>query len=217
MGVKLIEKNLIRNKHLFIVFIILATLVLVSPTKILAICGTYDPATGNCVDASGNNINWSWQCAAPKNAYCCNDVFGCGLIPTPTPRPLGPTPTPIPSGGIRNPFDPPDNATFDALNPLQFGGGDTVAQTQPSAYVSQLQDPGSIISRALKFAFPLGGLILFLMIVWGGFEMMVGAPSGKSIDAGRQRVTAALVGFLILFASYWLMQIIEVVFGIAVL
>jgi hypothetical protein len=67
------------------------------------------------------------------------------------------------------------------------------------------------------FAFPIAGIILFLMIVWGGFEMVTGATNAKSMDAGKQRITAAVIGFILLFSSYWLMQIIETVFGLAIL
>lgn len=54
------------------------------------------------------------------------------------------------------------------------------------------------------------------MIVWGGFEMMLSSVSGKK-DAGRKRITAAVIGFFLLFCSYWIVQILERVFGIRVL
>lgn len=98
--------------------------------------------------------------------------------------------------------------TFRNLNPLYIGD---------SEYKTQLSTPRGIISRALTFAFPLAGIILFVMIVWGGFEIVSGAATKKSLDAGKQRVTAAIVGFILLFSSYWLAQIVEVVFGIRIL
>lgn len=125
--------------------------------------------------------------------------------------------SPTPSGPIANPLEPPTDAFFDLVDPLQHGGGQTVLDDVPSAYASQLRSPGGIVSRLLVFAFPIAGLILFMMLVWAGFEMLVGAPSKKSIDAGKQRATAALVGFLLLFATYWIFQIIEVVFGVRII
>ncbi len=105
-----------------------------------------------------------------------------------------------------SPYEPPSNDTFDALNPLKRG---TQADT--------LGTPSGIIARALSFLFPLAGFILFIMIVWGGFEMLSQAATKKSMDAGRQRVTAAIIGFVLLFASYWIMQIVEVVFDVVIL
>jgi hypothetical protein len=102
--------------------------------------------------------------------------------------------------------------TFDDLNPLNpaIGGGTAANQ-------KELSTPGSIIGRAYQYIFPIAGLILFVMIVWGGFEMLSGAASAKAKDAGKQRVTAAIGGFLLLFSTYWIVQIVEAVFGVTIL
>lgn len=92
---------------------------------------------------------------------------------------------------------------FDKFNPLVL----------ESSKAQQLSTPGGVISEVLKYIFPLAGLILFVMIFWGGFEMMTSSVSGKK-DAGRQRVTTAVIGFLLLFATYWIGQLMEVVFGV---
>lgn len=110
---------------------------------------------------------------------------------------------------IGNIFDGPTNATFDTLNPLKM-------DSENADLADKLSTPGGIITRTLNFLFPISGLILFVMIVWGGFEVLAGSSSGKSLDAGKQRITAAIIGFLLLFSSYWLIQIIEVVFGLVI-
>jgi hypothetical protein len=94
---------------------------------------------------------------------------------------------------------------LDDVNPLKITGSDQA---------EALSTPGGIISRVLLFAFPMAGLILFVMILWGGFEMLAGSATKKSVDAGKQRITAAIIGFVLLFVSYWIIQIISVVFGI---
>jgi hypothetical protein len=97
---------------------------------------------------------------------------------------------------------------LDALNPLK----------QYSSNAEELSTPGGILSRFLTiYAFPIAGLILFVMLLWGGFEMLLGAADKKSIDAGKQRITAALIGFLILFTSYWIARLLEMMFGINIL
>jgi len=93
---------------------------------------------------------------------------------------------------------------FDQFNPLVIAG---------SEKKDLLSTPGGIISEVLRYVFPLAGMILFVMIVWGGFEMMTSSVSGKK-DAGRQRVTTAIIGFLLLFATYWIGQLMQVVFGV---
>lgn len=134
------------------------------------------------------------------------------LAATPTPGPNVPTSTPRPF----SPYEAPSNSFFDMLNPLRHAGGENIFEDAPSAYADQLSTPGGIVSRVLTFAFPLAGLILFVMLVWGGFEILIQAPSKKGIDAGKQRVTAAIIGFILLFSSYWIWQIIEVIFGVII-
>lgn len=97
---------------------------------------------------------------------------------------------------------------LDSINPLKTTG---------SEQAEQLSTPGGIISRVMEFAFPIAGLILFVMIVWGGFEILYGAADKKSLDAGRQRITAAIIGFVLLFVSYWIIRVIEQVLGIRVI
>ncbi len=99
---------------------------------------------------------------------------------------------------------------LDRLNPLYSQGSPVLAE--------ELSTPGGIINRFIQnYAFPLAGLILFVMLVWGGFEMLSGAANKKSIDAGKQRITAAVIGFVLLFAAYWIIQIIEAMFGLSIL
>lgn len=104
-------------------------------------------------------------------------------------------------------FERLTNDQFDQFNPLKVAGTPTD---------HDLTTPGGIISRVLFFAFPIAGLILFVMIFWGGFDILSGAASKKSMDAGRQRITAAVIGFLLLFISFWLVRLIEMVFGVKI-
>lgn len=76
---------------------------------------------------------------------------------------------------------------------------------------------GAIITSLLPYLFTFGGMILFGMLIWGGFEMLAGASETKAQEAGKQRITAAVIGFILLFASYWMAQLMEIIFGIKIL
>ena len=97
--------------------------------------------------------------------------------------------------------------TLDNLNPFKIGNGSV-----------DLSTPGKIISRALKFfVFPIAGVILFIILILGGFQMLAGASNSKSLEEGKQRITAAIIGFILLFAAYWIAQLLEIIFGIRIL
>ncbi|MBU0576172.1 hypothetical protein KJ707_00940 [Patescibacteria group bacterium] len=100
---------------------------------------------------------------------------------------------------------------IDKLNPL-------IQENSDPKLAKELATPGGIVSRFLGvFAFPIAGLILFVMLIWGGIEMMAGSATKKSMDAGKQRITTALLGFLLLFTAFWIARILEMMFGIKIL
>ena len=76
---------------------------------------------------------------------------------------------------------------------------------------------GHLINRLLPFAFYLAGLILLIMLIIGGFEMLTSGGSPDKMKAAQGRITSAVIGFVIVFISYWLMRILEIVFGISIL
>lgn len=108
---------------------------------------------------------------------------------------------------------PPVTAeTLRNLNPLQLFSSEA-DEFMPGGEFSL----AVFINRALNIIFPLAGLALFVMIVWGGFEMLTGVAGKQGLEAGKQRVTAAVIGFLLLFASYWIIQIVETITGVKIL
>ncbi|MBT4124133.1 MAG: hypothetical protein HN981_02550 [Candidatus Pacebacteria bacterium] len=109
----------------------------------------------------------------------------------------------------------PDPDTFEVTGDVLDNFDPLLTENSPHA--AELSTPGGIISRALTFAFPLAGLVLFVMIVAGGLQILGGAANSKSLQEGQKRVTMAIVGFLVLFSSYWITQILEAIFGISIL
>ena len=79
--------------------------------------------------------------------------------------------------------------------------------------------PGKLISVLLKNAYVFAGVLLFVLLIFGGFSIIMGAGQGdaKKAGQGKKVATAAAVGFLIIFASYWIIQIIEVITGFKIL
>jgi hypothetical protein len=78
---------------------------------------------------------------------------------------------------------------------------------------------GGIISTLLQNVYVLAGIILLILLIIGGFGFIMGAGGDNPEQAkkGKQAITAALTGFAIIFASYWLIKIIEILTGINIL
>jgi len=79
--------------------------------------------------------------------------------------------------------------------------------------------PGVLISILLKNVYVLAGILLFVLLIFGGFSIIMGAGQGdaKKAGQGKKVATAAAVGFLIIFASYWIIQVIQVITGFKIL
>jgi len=81
----------------------------------------------------------------------------------------------------------------------------------------ELANLGLIISELLKYIFVIAGLILFFLLVTKGLQYLTSGGDPKKVEGAKQGLTAALIGFLIIFISYWLIQIAEFVLHIDIL
>ncbi|NIM12951.1 MAG: hypothetical protein GTN82_13115 [Candidatus Aminicenantes bacterium] len=80
-------------------------------------------------------------------------------------------------------------------------------------------DLGTLISTILPNVYILAGVILFVLLLFGGFSFIMGAGGGNPDQAnrGKQAIGAAVAGFGLIFASYWIIQIIQALIGIRIL
>lgn len=80
-------------------------------------------------------------------------------------------------------------------------------------------DPGTFVSLLLKNAYILAGILFFLLLFAGGFMIIMGGSGGdaKKTQQGKEAATWAVIGFFVIFASYWIIQIIQVVTGVKIL
>ena len=76
---------------------------------------------------------------------------------------------------------------------------------------------GDIISAFLPYIFVFSGLMLFLFLIFGGFQLLASGGNPESVKSGQGKVTGALIGFIIIFVAYWLTEILQIVFGIDIL
>ncbi len=182
-----------------------------------------------CTADTSSPFGYSCQQTADQNGIKCDG----STVPTTPTTPTAPvgntgvgtTTPPTNNTGVGDPTAPntPPKSTFDIFagpTSKDFASLDPLRQDFADSNVTNayFTSPAGIISRVLLFAFPIAGLILFVMLVWSGFQIIMGGAQGsKSIEAGRQRATTAIIGFILLFVAYWVMQIIEIIFSIQIL
>ena len=79
------------------------------------------------------------------------------------------------------------------------------------------QTPGDLLSSLLPNIMVVAGIIFFILIVFSGFSLIIGAGKDKSPqDAAKARsaLTYAIAGFLLVITAYFILQIIGATLGI---
>lgn len=87
----------------------------------------------------------------------------------------------------------------------------------PGVDQANFDDLGGVFTRLLQYIFPLAGLILFVMILISGFQLLTSAGNPKGMESAKGRLTWGIVGFIVIFISFWLMKMLEFLLGITIL
>lgn len=100
-------------------------------------------------------------------------------------------------------------ADIDIGSSLKFQGGASAA--------SSFTDLGSLISLWLPNLYTAIGIILFLFVLGGGVALITSSGDQKKLEEIKKILTFAILGFAILFGSYWIIQIVQIVTGVPIL
>lgn len=73
---------------------------------------------------------------------------------------------------------------------------------------------GNIVSNIVAAGFLVSGVIVFLYIVWGGFDYLSSGGDKGKIESGQKRITAAIIGLAIVASSWAIYQLVIYFFGI---
>lgn len=73
---------------------------------------------------------------------------------------------------------------------------------------------GEVVSGIIPWVFYIAGFALLLMLVFGGFQLLTSAGDKNAMEAAKKRITNSIVGFVIIFASYWIVQLVGKILGI---
>ncbi|MDP3955104.1 MAG: hypothetical protein Q8Q15_01945 [bacterium] len=87
--------------------------------------------------------------------------------------------------------------------------------TQPTQV--KITDIGKLISAIIGFVFIIAAILFFFMLVLGGIQWMISGGDKQATEQARGRITAALIGLIIVFAAWAITKLIEQFLGIDIL
>lgn len=86
-------------------------------------------------------------------------------------------------------------------------------------FLSELTGASTLVSIIIRLALGIAGIILLLFLIYGGIMIISSAGSNEPEKAarGKQAATTAALGFVVVFAAYWIVKLIEIITGISIL
>lgn len=79
--------------------------------------------------------------------------------------------------------------------------------------LTELTVPG-IISGLIRGTLVIAAIIFFFILVVGGIKWIASGGDKGATEGARNQITAALVGLVIVFAAWAIVQLIETFFGV---
>ena len=81
------------------------------------------------------------------------------------------------------------------------------------ANLGNYEIPG-IVAALIKLTLVIAALVFFFILVVGGIQWIASGGDKAQTEAARNRITAALVGLVIVFAAWAIVALINTFFGI---
>ncbi len=71
-----------------------------------------------------------------------------------------------------------------------------------------------LIKRALPLIYSVAGITLLIYLLIGGYGYLVSQGDPQAIASAKSKITTALIGIVIVFISYWIVQLAGILLGI---
>ncbi len=86
---------------------------------------------------------------------------------------------------------------------------------QNQAFGLKFDSVGDLIYIVLNnYVFYLIGILLLVYLGIGGLQMMTAVGDPKKMQMAQSKITNALIGFVIVFVSYWVVSLVGEIFSI---
>ncbi|MBU0974793.1 hypothetical protein KKD03_03785 [Patescibacteria group bacterium] len=110
------------------------------------------------------------------------------------------------------------STVFAEENPCGAGEGGGIdlgncLKLSDSAKISEVYNtPSALVDIIIKNMFPISGVIIFVMLFLAGYKFITKGKDG--MEEAKKIVTTTLIGFLVMFSAFWIVQIISLLTGI---
>ena len=73
---------------------------------------------------------------------------------------------------------------------------------------------GDLLTTLLNLVLVIAAILVFAYLIWGGLEWITSGGDKSKTESARNKITAAIVGLVVLVASYAILQLVLQILGI---
>jgi hypothetical protein len=79
----------------------------------------------------------------------------------------------------------------------------------------EIKNIGTLVNIILRNAFVIAGILALILLIFGGFSFIMSAGSGdaKGMEKGKQAITGAFIGLILIVLSASIVSLIGVLTG----
>ncbi|MBI4004608.1 hypothetical protein HY358_00560 [Candidatus Roizmanbacteria bacterium] len=88
-------------------------------------------------------------------------------------------------------------------------GGQTIEG--PLVKINTIAD---IINKTLTVIIPFAVVLLLIVFIWGGYDFLLARGNQDKVKSAKAKLTAGIIGFILLISSYLMVKLISAIFGI---
>ncbi|MCB9813458.1 MAG: hypothetical protein H6772_03565 [Pseudomonadales bacterium] len=92
--------------------------------------------------------------------------------------------------------------------------GDCLKLSDSTTVSSVYNNPAFLVNLAVRNIFVLAGVVLFLMFFLAGYKFITKGKDG--IEDAKRIVTMSMLGFSIMFAAFWIVQLVSLLTGVVI-
>lgn len=175
---------------------------------VLFFFGWSTPAFAQVCDVKSDdcaNLGKFYECSTNVSTYCCATQNDCHNLQVKegTTKPIGPaSPLPVISP---SPSTTPQTVAF-GITYCDAGA----SKISTAIGCIPVRDTNGFISFVIGWFVGISGGIAFLFIVWSGFQIMTAAGNPEQLQQGRETLTSAISGLILIIFSVFLLKLIGI-------
>lgn len=84
-------------------------------------------------------------------------------------------------------------------------------------YTAKIGDLECIVGSVISWVLGLAGVVLFIMLLLGGFKYLTSTGDPKALEGARKTLTSAIIGLVLVASAYLILVVINALTGADVL